>query len=836
MLSRKSNRCMAVGGAMVATLSLSSVASAYNNDTHFKIADLAWQVMRAASDRNFRQHVKWTTVPDDTTFDYPDEVGSCSVSPLCTNNPPSQQQWTEYIQKLGPTIRRLNRVRNEVPTPASCAILLGNNTFMADFASSITSAFRDAIFINGSVESNENCDLKQPEWDGIYTSQAVADPVTQIKSILVLPDDGFRRQGLAFGYHAQQRDNEWQDTRIMTEPITGHILDATSEASRLPLKVVLAALICAYEWISSGNTDTCEERADHILDKVDPTHFLRSLIGGPDLAASGAYTGLWHFINVRQGIVHDYYDDKPGMYYQEGGPEEKPGVIDHAIDIGSHILQLVIDADGSFGPDRYQIFTSEDGQQATKRREHAFAVDAWTSQLLSDTIFEPLDNFAQYGWATYQADAASGKWGAAALSWPLHAIGDATVPQHVTGTTSWGHRPYEEWVQHNWDKIMFERCEIDGSLLPFPCDDNFLKMQIGQARRILQWGLYFTQFTANTTGVRPFVEAVAQTTLDTVTDNKSAWPFCDACSFSWQIKQDAFQDIGIGIAELTQFLGDINVGDPEGHYDQYAPNVQNLVEMAAGATIAFLMKSGEGVCTDLAGACTGDASCCSQKCDATDGKCCRNIADHCWDSTECCAGTQCNADGVCCAQASSTCSKNDDCCKGKCNIANGQNTGQCCSADLGQACTANADCCDGSCVSGVCCQTSLGASCTNDPSCCAGPSGNKCSDVSTCCNVGSGQACGNGDVCCRGTCTNGNCCVRAGATCAATSDCCSGSSCAGGKCCVGIGSSCSGSDQCCNGTCQSGVCLTCFPDQTACTDNSQCCSGTCFNGVCKTIG
>jgi len=43
----------------------------------------------------------------------------------------------------------------------------------------------------------------------------------------------------------------------------------------------------------------------------------------------------------------------------------------------------------------------------------------------------------------------SGYSDAKGLAWPLHAIGDVCAPHHVVGTTSWGHRPFEEIVDHH---------------------------------------------------------------------------------------------------------------------------------------------------------------------------------------------------------------------------------------------------------------------------------------------------------------------------------------------------------------------------------------------------
>ena len=78
--------------------------------------------------------------------------------------------------------------------------------------------------------------------------------------------------------------------------------------------------------------------------------------------------------------------------------------------------------------------------------------DEWEYLSLAHTPMTSVDNLGRYGWERFSAaptDPAALQW----LGWPLHAIGDATVPHHVAGTFGWGHRPFENAASDHLDLI-----------------------------------------------------------------------------------------------------------------------------------------------------------------------------------------------------------------------------------------------------------------------------------------------------------------------------------------------------------------------------------------------
>src|SRR6185503_11075229 len=112
------------------------------------------------------------------------------------------------------------------------------------------------------------------------------------------------------------------------------------------------------------------------------------------------------------------------------------------------------------------------------------------------------------------------------LRWPLHALGDATVPMHITTTTSWGHRPYEDAINARLSELGF---------------DGRNKDQLEQARRILKQAFRVrsdiktrrtTLGQPDDTHVRELVTQLALETLQEINQLGGDW-FCDTCSLQY---------------------------------------------------------------------------------------------------------------------------------------------------------------------------------------------------------------------------------------------------------------------------------------------------------------
>lgn len=159
-----------------------------------------------------------------------------------------------------------------------------------------------------------------------------------------------------------------------------------------------------------------------------------------------------------------------------------------------------------------------------------------------------LDNLAQYRWASYQANPIS----VTGLGWPLHAMGDAAAPHHVTGTTSWGHRPFEDAAERYWSEIV-------GTV-----DD-------AKTAALLRIGFDAWKELRQNPSIQSFIENQARWTRSH-TPTVGGWAFRDELSTTYFL----------GLKSETTSL-----------YQSAILNVRPLVEHGVGRIIGFLVQAGE---------------------------------------------------------------------------------------------------------------------------------------------------------------------------------------------------------------------------------------------------
>ncbi|MBK7859751.1 MAG: hypothetical protein IPJ65_14245 [Archangiaceae bacterium] len=376
--------------------------------------------------------------------------------------------------------------------------------------------------------------------------------------------------GTGLGFWAQSIDDEVDDFHGWWKPTNfggsaGKAKELASEGWDTGLGILLLPAVCFIDCVFGlfGSCDACVETAKQLSEGTNPVKNLEELMPGFGDWTGPTYTGLWHFINVRGGVSNEY-DDRQGMLYEEAGPFGVPGAVDMAIMVVTDI-GITINYQKSLGPKRYQISGATDSHPNTKHRDEG----DWEMLSLGHTTFEPLDNLAYFGWRKFVADPAhSSRW----LGWPLHALGDATVPMHVTGTTLWGHRPFEDAQERLYPSM------VGAKLTP--------TTQEGLARSVLLEGFAWFRFVRSWQAehgsaevpVRDLVTALAKKTLAYSQDSQQLfWPYNDAAS--------------------TEYL----LTAKETATDQYIDHA-NAVELGRpllfsgqGATIAFLAAAMEVV-------------------------------------------------------------------------------------------------------------------------------------------------------------------------------------------------------------------------------------------------
>ena len=119
------------------------------------------------------------------------------------------------------------------------------------------------------------------------------------------------------------------------------------------------------------------------------------------------------------------------------------------------VLGLHVNHEASNGPSRYEIVLGTPGVPGDDLHQNSQSRTAadWETGLATTIEYTPSDNLGRYGFDVFRGN--PGKpLGTQRLGWPLHAIGDATVPAMGYGASGWGKRPYEQSVENNWDVLV----------------------------------------------------------------------------------------------------------------------------------------------------------------------------------------------------------------------------------------------------------------------------------------------------------------------------------------------------------------------------------------------
>jgi hypothetical protein len=345
--------------------------------------------------------------------------------------------------------------------------------------------------------------------------------------------------GKVLGWHGGGVDDHLNDTVLWFKPTNAAgasvVKETASQALTLGLGAVLLPFVCAYDAIFGDGCDP--DHAFDLAEQYNPVDYIDGWLPGFGTVRDEMFTGMWHFIDV--DADQNRFNDIRGLYYPQAGPDY-PGVMDVAIMASADLSGLSLNAGKSDGDDLYGEFD-----------EISRGDPRWQAVNVGHLEFSPLDNLAAYGWNLYGDD---GYMSARGLGWPLHAIGDAVAPHHVVGSSSWGHRPYEDFVDSR-----------EGTLLR-PDDE-------AQRRAILERGFEQWRVLKSHGDIQRFIEDLAFFTLDYVRGNGD-WAYKDFTSFNYlmggQTKTDAILE-----------------------FHPHKAEIEHLLEEGAAATLAFLVVAGE---------------------------------------------------------------------------------------------------------------------------------------------------------------------------------------------------------------------------------------------------
>lgn len=493
-------------------------------------AGLAILAPTSASAYNWHTHSKMTETA----------VSILQAPPLALPPPGvSTLEWTQFTTSVAAAPGRLGLLRTGLPTELPDTRLFapaGDSTapielwpFNDDEDTPENEAAQCKYYEDDNLDKIGSIQIK----DFRYVPERTAAPCGLKQS---LDEDLVLRRVL--GWHAGSIDDHYNDTVMWFRPTNAgpastvkkwltKIWVAGAGGLALPFKCVWDAIF----------GDGCDVGSSFdMAKKYNPVEYVDGWIPGVGEVRQGDAATMWHFIHVDGDGAH--YNDTRGLLYEEAGPSH-PGAIDLMMMAGADLTGLSLKAGASDGDDFY-------GEYDKISRGDP----AWQAYSVGHLEFSPVDNLAQFGWDKRYV--AGGKISAAGLAWPLHAIGDAAAPHHVVGTSSWGHRPFEDFVDQNLD-----------FMLPAPSEQK--------KRDILGVAFIYWQGLRAGASVQDVVRALAVQTRGTA-KLFADWPFDDSRSIGYLI------------------------GDKQSTIDKYAndaPRAKLLIEEGLAATLAFLVHASE---------------------------------------------------------------------------------------------------------------------------------------------------------------------------------------------------------------------------------------------------
>lgn len=513
--------------------------------------------------------------------------------------------------------------------------------------------------------------------------------------------------GAVLGWHAASIDARDDDQILTVRPTSvafaGLLQEGASRITETALGSLFFVITCAADLLDGGDfsLSSCSRDAFDLSRKVNPVEYLQGLIPGIGRYTNEDFGGLFHFVDVEANL-YNRYNDPRGLFYENAGPNY-PGAVDVAIMIATDLLGLTLDP-SSLGIDFY-------GRYDRVQRSDI----QWQAHSLGHTELSPVSNLGHFGWDMFD------KYGNSDASWlgfPLHAIGDSAAPHHVVGTTSWGHRPFEDAVANKEDALLLR---VD--------DAGFAAQQA----RVLGIAFGALRDFDGDPSVANFVIREARGTRQ-LAENDGDWVYKDGASI--------------------EYLTPGRVTESIDSYRSDVGRMRPFVEQAIGQTIAFLVKAGEratgpdrvnelslcpageyytGVgtgcrpgtppsppnvsepigfvpvsCQDNGATCTVATDCCGGLI-CIGGHCsnppppCGNVGASCSAGGDCCSpltcsGGQCAASGPACGGSGTSCSSDANCCEplvcagGRCGV-------QSCP---GLECTSSDQCGNVLCLRGCC--------------------------------------------------------------------------------------------------------------------------------------
>jgi hypothetical protein len=512
---------------LIIGLALPPNLQAHNYAVHDRMTDLAFQIMLAVSKGDARFTAKPATA--------------------------SAADWAGFLAALTKSVPRLQALPSSLPDRTLVCIqsVGGSNTLSAGWSSKRLGLIAHAV-APSYVTTTSDCGV----WYG-YAPGGAYDTIN--------PAASRDFSGTVLGLWAGRPDDEFDDTHLEIRPTNalglGFLKDVINDLINKGLLIVLLPFVCLFDCIF-GDCEDCDSDAKNLADGANVLDEIEQLIPGIGDISGADWTGVWHHINLFPQASNEF-DNHQGLLSEAafGGVPDPVEILLMAV---SDAAGLSVNPDDSLGVSRYQISNGGDFHPNSDIRDDG----DWLLTTWVHVPFSPVDNLAQFGWSQFKQDSARPT---KFLGWPLHALGDATVPMHVTATSGWGHRPYEDAYDALWPQLRRQAAADEIRFARSVLEAAFRWRQFVVAWRAAHPG------SAADTPVRDLVTALAKRTFDYSLlkwGQLGTWPFNPVMSSHYLIDKNG------SIAFYADRPDAISLGSP--------PMVDGL-----GATIAFLMSASE---------------------------------------------------------------------------------------------------------------------------------------------------------------------------------------------------------------------------------------------------
>ena len=251
-----------------------------------------------------------------------------------------------------------------------------------------------------------------------------------------------------------------------------------------------------------------------------------------DSLESGDYVGFGHFVDMKPTPASPTsFDTKPGKFMERAGPNGVPDGTEDLVTLLFDIGGIHVNHAEAQAPKNYQTILGTSGAIGIDFHRNSTARTAaqWETPTVPHLQLTAVDNLAMFGYEEAKANKGT-PLEARRLGWPLHALGDASVPMHAVGASGYGHRPYEDTV----DMVFGSLVGSDSTAASVSAIAEVMKRAFKWRKFIQDWR---TLHGTSEVPVRDLVTAVAEITRTKA--NATPAVFKAAASLQYIVDEDA---------------------------------------------------------------------------------------------------------------------------------------------------------------------------------------------------------------------------------------------------------------------------------------------------------